>query len=83
MDVFHMVKESVLHAMNEEPVPCGFQGPIGWLTRAGRSVEGLAHENGPCAATIHGWVRQADIDVGDRPVVLTGQERDIRYCCVN
>jgi hypothetical protein len=29
MDTFHLMKESVFHAENEEPVPCGFQGAIG------------------------------------------------------
>ncbi|MBM7066744.1 hypothetical protein IU397_03960 [Actibacterium sp. 188UL27-1] len=33
--------------------------------RAGRSVESLAREYEPCAATIHDWVKQAGADEGE------------------
>ena len=46
------------------------------LARAGRSVESLAREFEPCAATIHGWVKQIEIDDGDRSDGLTSEERD-------
>ena len=44
--------------------------------RAGRSVESLAREFEPCAATIHGWVKQVDVDDGGREDWLTSEERD-------
>lgn len=36
------------------------------LARVGRSVESLAREYEPCAATIHDWVKQASADDGER-----------------
>jgi len=46
------------------------------LARAGRSVENLAREYEPCAATIHEWIRQAVADDGVDPSSLTSGERD-------
>ena len=46
------------------------------LARSGRSVEDLAREFEPCAATIHGWVKQADRDGGCRNDGLTSEEHD-------
>ena len=46
------------------------------LVRTGRSVESLAREYEPCAATIHEWVRQPGADDGDDPVSLTSEERE-------
>jgi transposase len=46
------------------------------LARSGRSVEELAREFEPCAATIHGWLKQADRDGGRRSDGLTSEERD-------
>jgi len=45
------------------------------LARAGRSVESLAREFEPCSATIHGWVKQVEIDDGGRDDDLTSEER--------
>ena len=42
----------------------------------GRSVEDLAREFEPCAATIHGWIKQADRDGGRRTDGLNSEERD-------
>jgi transposase len=58
------------------PYPADFREQLVALARAGRSVESLAREYEPCAATIHGWVKEAEIDGGDRPDGLTSQERD-------
>jgi transposase len=44
------------------------------LARAGRSVESLAREYEPCAATIHDWVKQAGADGGERDDRLTSAE---------
>ena len=42
------------------PYPAEFRSQIIALAQAGRSVEELAREFEPCAATIHGWVKQAE-----------------------
>ena len=41
------------------PYPAEFREQVVALVRTGRSVESLAREYKPCAATIHEWVRQA------------------------
>lgn len=58
------------------PYPGEFREQIVGLFRAGRSVESLAREYEPCAATIHDWVRQSAIDDGERLDGLTSEERD-------
>lgn len=58
------------------PYPAEFREQIIELARAGRSVEALAREFEPCAATIHGWIRQADRDDGCRTDGLTSEEHD-------
>lgn len=58
------------------PYPAEFREQIVALARAGRSAESLAREFEPCVATIHGWVKQAGVDSGDRSDGLTCAERD-------
>ncbi len=58
------------------PYPAEFRDQLVALARAGRSVENLAWEFEPCAATIHGWVKQAGIVDGDRHDGLSSQERE-------
>lgn len=58
------------------PYPAEFREQSVALARAGRSVESLAREYEPCAATIHEWVRQAVADDGDDLGGLTREERD-------
>ena len=58
------------------PYPAQFREQIVALADTGRSVEDLAREFEPCAATIHGWIKQADRDGGRRTDGLTSQERD-------
>lgn len=58
------------------PYPTEFREQIVSLVRAGRSVESLAREYEPCAATIHDWVRQSAIDDGERLDELTSEERE-------
>ena len=48
------------------PYPADFRDQIVALARSGRSVESLAQEFEPCAATIAGWVRQAGLDGGSQ-----------------
>ena len=57
------------------PYPTEFRDQIIGLARAGRSVESLAREFEPCAATIHGWVKQVEIDDGVRSDGLTSEEQ--------
>jgi len=58
------------------PYPAEFRDQIVELAWTGRSVEALAREFEPCAATIHGWIRQADRDDGHRGDGLTSEEHD-------
>ena len=58
------------------PYPAQFREQIVALTHTGRGVEDLAREFEPCTATIHGWIKQADRDVGRRIDGLISQERD-------
>ncbi|WP_295812206.1 transposase [uncultured Nitratireductor sp.] len=58
------------------PYPAEFRQQIIALAKAGRSVESLAREFEPCVATIHGWVKQAEIDGGTRDDGLTSAERE-------
>lgn len=57
------------------PYPAEFRNHLVALAPAGRSVESLAREFEPCAATIHGWVKQVEIDEGDHRDGLTSEER--------
>lgn len=58
------------------PYPAELREQIVALARTGRSVEDLAREFEPCAATIHGWIKQADRDGGRRADGVTSEERD-------
>lgn len=58
------------------PYPAEFREQIVALARTGRSIEDLAREFEPCAATIHGWVKQSDRDGGCRGDGLTSEERE-------
>jgi|TARA_R110002073_G_C9349625_1_gene570632 transposase len=58
------------------PYPTEFREQLVALARAGRSVESLAREYEPCAATIHDWVKQAGADDGERDDRLTSAELD-------
>ncbi len=58
------------------PYPAEFREQIVALSHTGRSVEDLAREFEPCAATIHGWIKQADRDGSRRSDGLTSEERD-------
>ena len=58
------------------PYPTEFREQMVALVRTGRSVESLAREYEPCAATIHEWVRQASADDGDDLVILRSEDRE-------
>ena len=46
------------------------------LVRAGRTPEELSREFEPSAQAIRNWVRQAELDEGQRTDGLTSEERD-------
>ena len=46
------------------------------LVRKGRTPEELARQFEPSAQAIRTWVKQAALDVGERPDGLTTEERD-------
>lgn len=58
------------------PYPAEFRGQLVALAHSGPSVEDLFREFEPCAATIHGWVKQANRDGAQRTDGLTSEERD-------
>ena len=58
------------------PYPAEFRDQIIALHRASRSIGELGQEFEPCAATIHGWVAQADRDDGRHADIQSSEERD-------
>lgn len=62
------------------PYSAAFREQIVALARAGRGIEDLAREFEPCAATIHGWIKQVDRDGSHRTDGLTSGERDALRC---
>jgi len=57
------------------PYPPEFRERILELHRAGRSIGSLAREFEPSANTISNWVKQAQLDAGERDDGLTTDER--------
>jgi transposase len=76
VDTFWLSYEGVHMPRTRNPYPADFRDQIIALARAGRSVESLAREFEPCAATIAGWIRQAGIDSGARDDGPTSLERE-------
>lgn len=59
-----------------KPYPPEFREQIVELAQAGRSVTELAKEFEPSGETIRNWIKQADLDEGNRTDGLTSTERD-------
>ncbi len=57
------------------PYPEEFRRQIVELHRSGRSIKSLAREFEPSAASIRAWVKQADLDTGERADGLTTEEK--------
>ena len=57
------------------PYPPEFRERILELHRAGRSIESLAREFEPSSNTISNWIKQAQIDAGERQDGLTTEEK--------
>ena len=60
---------------SRSPYPAEFRQQMVELVRSGHSPGALAKEFEPSAQTIHTWVKQADLDSGQRPDGLTTTER--------
>lgn len=57
------------------PYPPEFRQQIVELARAGRSAKALAREFEPSEQTIRNWIKQADLDTGQRHDGLTSDEQ--------
>jgi len=57
------------------PYPEEFRQQMLELVRAGRSPEELAEEFEPTAQTIRNWIKQAELDAGQRQDGLTRDEK--------
>lgn len=57
------------------PYPPEFREQIVALHRSGRSIESLAREFEPSATVIRNWVKQAELDDGERLDGLTTDEK--------
>jgi transposase len=58
------------------PYPDEFRSKILDLYDSGRSIRELAEEFEPCEATIRNWVKQHEIDTGEREDGLTSEEKE-------
>jgi transposase len=58
-----------------QPYPPEFRQEILELVRAGRSPDELAREFEPTAQTIRNWIKQAELDHGQRQDGLTSEEK--------
>ena len=63
-------------AKTHSPYPAEYRRRMVELTRAGRSIQELAREFEPSVETIRQWVRQAQLDAGERSDGLTSDERE-------
>ena len=62
--------------MARSPYPKRFREQIVSLHRSGRSVADLEEEFEPCGQTIRNWIKQAELDSGNRQGGLTSEEKD-------
>jgi transposase len=60
---------------SHQPYPPEFRQQILELVRAGRSPDELAQEFEPTAQTIRNWIKQAELDHGQRQDGLTSEEK--------
>jgi transposase len=58
-----------------QPYPPEFRQQILELVRAGRSPDELAAEFEPTAQTIRNWIKQSELDHGQRQDGLTSEEK--------
>ena len=60
------------------PYPSEYRAEMVRLVRTGRSIEELSREYEPSHQTIRNWVRQADIDDGQRDDLTTTEREELR-----
>jgi transposase len=60
---------------SHQPYPPEFRQQILELVQAGRSPDELAEEFEPTAQTIRNWIKQAELDNGQRQDSLTSEEK--------
>ena len=60
---------------SHQPYPPEFRQQILELVRAGRSPDELAREFEPTAQTIRNWIKQAELDHGQRQDGLASEEK--------
>ena len=60
---------------SHQPYPPEFRQQILELVRGGRSPDELAHEFEPTAQTIRNWIKQAELDHGQRQDGLSSEEK--------
>jgi transposase len=60
---------------SHQPYPPEFRQQILELVRVGRSPDELAAEFEPTAQTIRNWIKQAELDRGQRQDGLTSEEK--------
>jgi transposase len=60
---------------SHQPYPPEFRQQILELVRAGRSPDELAQEFEPTAQTIRNWIKQAELDHGQRQDGLTSEDK--------
>ncbi len=60
------------------PYPPEFRARAVALVRSGKQVKQTAYELGISAGCLHNWVRQDQIDRGERPGVTTSESGELR-----
>ncbi len=60
------------------PYPAEFRAQMVALVRAGRSPEELAREFEPSAQAIRTWIRQAEVDSGQRDGLTSDEREELR-----
>lgn len=60
------------------PYPPEFRARAVALVRSGKQVKQTAYELGISADCLHNWVRQDQIDRGERPGVTTSESGELR-----
>lgn len=60
------------------PYPPEFRARAVALVRSGKQVKQTAYELGISAGCLHNWVRQDQIDRGERPGVTTSESGEVR-----
>jgi transposase len=76
VDTSLFVEEEFTMPRHRTEYPEEFRRQVVELHRAGRSARSLAKEFEPSEQTIRNWMKQADLDAGERKDGLTSTEND-------